>query len=113
MHELLNYEKLIVDFEKRYYETAKKENLLGELDNLMKILKICLMVDREERFDFIQLFDLIVKMNSSKDLSKIRETILVWDRCTEKEKDACKIKEKEVGKMLALKPKDLPKTYYY
>lgn len=108
-----NIEKLIVKFEKNYHETANEENLLGELDNLMKILRICLMVDREKRFDFIQLFDFILKIDSSNNLSKIRETILVWDRDSEKVKEVCKIKEKEVGKMLSQKPKDLPKTYYY
>ena len=84
-----NIEKLIDEFMENYKETAEKENLEAELEELEEILRICLTVNRKERFDFFQLFIHILKIDWKKDRNrdKFREIITVWDHDSEYTKE--------------------------
>ena len=78
-----NIEKLIDKFVEKYKKTAEKENLETELEELAEILRICLNVSRKERFDFIQLFFHILKIDWKSNRDKFREIIAVWDHDSE------------------------------
>ena len=74
-----NIEKLILSLQNKYKEKAEEENLENEFEEFLDLLNSCLIINRNERLDFVDLFLKMLALGKGS-MKKMKKLILICDQ---------------------------------